>query len=471
MNKSCLFTISLIGRPNVGKSTLFNRLVRRPRKSSIAFNSPGVTRDRHYGPLAVEEVKTRAILIDTGGLYPEGESFFPLMAQQVYQAMEESDLALLVLDGREGLHPFDAAIVNMLRKQKKEFWALANKCDSSRQDGVEGEFFALGVKEDQLFKVSAAHGLGLEKLRDRLKERVLKSLEARGEIHFDTENAQIENKADAGPKVKLAIVGMPNAGKSTLLNGLLGENRALVSDIPGTTTDPIEEYLTLKRHGSLDLSVVDTAGIRRKGVVQGFVESQAVYRSLHSMEEADIILYLLDAEKGAVHQDLRLIDIALEKGKSVIVCLNKIDRRPELQKPYEWQEWAKDIMARASWAHYCPILPLSAKEQKGFDALEKAIQRIISIRKKNIPTGELNRVIRSLVEDKTIVPARGKAPLKIKYASQITSAPPTFLLFSNRTKGIPQSYRRYLQNQLRAYFGLAYTPVRLIFRKNQKEQL
>lgn len=444
------FVISLIGRPNVGKSALFNRLIRKQRKA-ITFNSPGVTRDRQYG--LIPDIGARAILTDTGGLYPEGAGLFPLVAQQIYQAIDDSDLILLVFDVREGRHPLDEQIFDILRRRNKEFWVLANKSDSHRQVGMEWEFFALGVKGEHLFRVSAAHGLGIERLRDCLRERAHQSSASVEAVEVKGEEEDVS--------ARLAIVGMPNVGKSTLLNGLLGRGRAITSDIPGTTTDPIRDTLTIDKWC---LTIIDTAGIRRKGrIEEKSLEAQAVAYSLQSIREADIVLYLVDALKGVVHQDLRLIDIALEKGKSVIVCLNKIDRRSDLQKASQWQEWVKDVIFRASWAQYCPILPLSAKEQQGVKELEREIVKTVSIRQKNIPTGELNRVIHSLVEKKTVVPQGGKVPLKIKYASQIKTAPPTFLLFSNRVKGIPTHYRRYLQRHIRAHFGLDNTPVRLIF--------
>lgn len=517
--KSESMVISLIGRPNVGKSSLFNRLMHKANKA-ITHDSPGVTRDRHYGVFVCdeEEVSKECLLVDTGGFYPEkieenqgnsgkernADYFFNLMTEHAQLAIDESDLVLLILDVREGLVPFDISIANYLRKKKKKFLAIINKFDSDKQLGEENQFFSLGLSESEIYKVSSAHGLGIHSLRERI------SLE----MNYFKKNISESRELGQGvvPREnvisKLAIVGAPNAGKSTLLNQLVGSKRALVSDIPGTTVDPIEGYFDLylgpqvkdfdkinerlateKSEETIEsfqeekesqfveddvenqsywrsIQVVDTAGIRKQKTIKELVESQSVFRALRSISDADIVIFLVDITKGVGHQDRRLIDIALEKGKSIIVCLNKVDLREDLLKDQKTQtEWLLDLRAKISWLNYCDILFLSAKNKKFFKALRRSIIKTILIRKKKISTGELNRAVSNLIEKNSIyVKKSNGARLKVKYVSMVRSDPPTFLFFVNKSKEIPENYRRYLKNGLREEFKLDNTPIHLIFR-------
>ena len=457
--------ISLIGRPNVGKSSLFNRLMRK--NHALTHDLPGVTRDRHYGlakfnddPYFDEEVE--AIMVDTGGFYPQkieevGENqkeaefnhFFNIMTDHARLAIDESDLVLFVVDAREGVLPFDEGIADFIRSRKKPFWVLVNKFDTESQRGEEAEFYSLGLNPHEFFTVSAAHGLGLETIREAIHREVL----------------AFNNNVDAAPGLqrgvtprekvaaKLALIGAPNAGKSTLLNLLVGSERALVSDIAGTTVDPIEGYFDLyfgkdaelleedqgqgKTDGLLlqqyeefrknnsdvyekmeksfneenvilpagkteekadelvdeklydqvfnsegeeekeavdpsetsywrSLHIVDTAGIRRKSNIDGVIESQSVYRSLRCITESDIVIYMVDATRGIGHQDCRLLDIALEKGKSVIVCLNKMDlMKQKLKTEEERKEWLLDLHAKIPWLEFCDIIPILALKKNG----------------------------------------------------------------------------------------------------------
>jgi GTP-binding protein len=558
--------ISLIGRPNVGKSSLFNRLMRK--NHALTHDLPGVTRDRHYGvakfnddPYFDEEVE--AIMVDTGGFYPqkieesganqkeiEFNHFFNIMNDHAKLAIDESDLVLFIVDAREGVLPFDEGIADFIRSRKKPFWLLINKFDTENQRGDENEFYSLGLNPEELFTVSAAHGLGLEWVREAIHREIL----------------VFNNKVDEAPGLqrgvtprekvaaKLALIGAPNAGKSTLLNLLVGSERALVSDIAGTTVDPIEGYFDLyfgkdsefleeeveagKNDGLLlqqyqefrknnaevyikmeqafneedtlvpselemkepslnksdeklfnqvfndldesseatgpkgenswwrSLHIVDTAGIRRKSNVDGVIESQSVYRSLRCITESDIVIYMIDATRGIGHQDCRLLDIALEKGKSVIVCLNKMDLMKEILKTdEERKEWLLDLRAKIPWLDFCDIIPISAVDQTGINKLKKSLKKTTIVRRRSIPTGVLNRVVLETVAKHSVILKKtsGK-PFKVKYASMIKSDPPTFLLFSNKSQGIPANYKRYLQNSLRKEFEIVNTPVHLIFR-------
>ncbi len=557
--------ISLIGRPNVGKSSLFNRLMRK--NHALTHDLPGVTRDRHYGvakfnddPYFDEEVE--AIMVDTGGFYPqkieeEGENkkevefnhFFNIMNEHARLAIDESDLVLFVVDAREGVLPFDEGIADFIRARKKPFWLLINKFDSENQRGDEAEFYSLGLKPEEFFTVSAAHGLGLEVTREAIHREVLA-------FNSNIDNAPgLQRGVTPREKVaaKLALIGAPNAGKSTLLNLLVGSERALVSDIAGTTVDPIEGYFDLyfgkdaelleedqspgKNDGLLlqqyeefrknnsevyekmeqsfneeavlaeqrkaeeqtdseinerlfdqvfndseeapvekeltsetsywrSMHLVDTAGIRRKSNIEGVIESQSVFRSLRCITESDIVIYMIDATRGIGHQDCRLLDIALEKGKSVIVCLNKMDLMNEkLKTDEERKEWLLDLRAKIPWLDFCDIIPISALKSSGINRLKKSLKKTTIIRNRSIPTGALNRFVLDMVERHPIVLKKTNGNrFKVKYASMLKSNPPTFLMFSNRSKGIPENYRRYLQNNLRREFDIVNTPVHLIFR-------
>lgn len=575
--------VSLIGRPNVGKSTLFNRLMRKSTKT-ITHDKPGVTRDRHYGLTKLDEIADESpvelILVDTGGFYPERtdvnyekaqkegsykdqekakfDTFFNIMTDHAKTAIEESDIVLLVVDVREGLLPFDEGISNLIREKKKNFILVANKFDSDKQIGEEAEFYALGVDYEDMFTVSSAHGIGIDPLRKRLQEESLKGQKR-------TKHLQRGVTPQHDVVGRVAIVGAPNAGKSTLLNYLVGAQRALVSDIAGTTVDPIEgffdlnfknriEYLTtddfsvndqmlIKEYEkfrdvdtfdeteedleeldfeefNLDMDspllesddakveelveklfesddeegdeteasqeienteieeieeevntwrtihVIDTAGIRKQTSVEGFIETQSVYRALRSITESDVVLHMVDATKGIGHQDRRLIDIALEKGKSVIILLNKMDlMKAKFKTQKERKDWLIDLRAKIPWLYYCDIIPVSAKRHKGMQQVKEALLRTLVVRHRKIPTGELNRVFVELADKNPVIlkGARGKH-FKIKYASMVKSSPPTFLLFTNKSMGIPDNYKRYLQNGVRYAFRLDNSPIHLIFR-------
>jgi len=533
-------TISIIGRPNVDKSSIFNRLMKKCTKA-LTFDIPGVTRDRHYGIVPFEdrcgENPLDVILVDTGGFYPQKvedlgpskeSSFFNIMASHAKIAIEESDLVLFVVDIREGLLPMDKSITDFIRSTKKEFWILINKYDSEKQLGEESEFYALGVPEERMLSVSAAHGLGFGTLKERIYQQ-LSQLESEMGPGLDL---QLGVTPHYPVVANLALIGAPNAGKSTLLNCLIGAKRALVSHIPGTTVDPIIGYFdidfgqrgeSLKEQqdawrvsnrdllsdynewekfvetsgesivGEFDhsglcrysnaeseqqeksagptlrsLKIVDTAGIRRKHNVSGYIETQSVYRSLRCITDSDIVIFMVDAESGISHQDRRLCDIALEKGKSLILCLNKTDLiREKIKTPMDRKNWLSDLRYKIPWLDYCEIVTISAKYKKNIIGLKRAVKKTVLVRNKKITTSALNKCVMDLVANHTVVlkGSRGK-PFKVKYASMLKANPPTFLLFSNKSQAIPDNFRRYLQKGIRRNFDLVNTPVHLIFRTN-----
>ena len=524
MNKSLV--VSLIGRPNVGKSTIFNRLLQKQHKA-LTHDTPGVTRDRHYGliELDVDDETCPLIVVDTGGFYPEkidesGDSvnhFFNLMADHAKLAINESDLVLFVVDVRDGCTEMDKGILNVIRASKKPFLVLVNKWDSSKQEGDELDFFQLGISDEQMLPVSGAHALGFLELEKRITTYISKRTNELNEKML--QKGVLPNKKIIA---KVALLGAPNVGKSTLLNCLLGDKRALVSDVAGTTVDPIEGYFDLhigqiiqelksklakKKEldteeqeeidsekeevemkpeelivGDLDLTdedhwrsvqIVDTAGIRKQKKVDGPIETHSVYRSLRSISEAEIVFYMVDARAGINHQDRRLIDMAIEQGKSIIVLLNKYDLVPgEIKNGKKRLEWFEDLRDEVPWLNYCDFIPLSAKNEQGIKKVKSILKSTISTRMVSVSTSRLNQALFELIERHSVVPKRSKggARLKLKYASQIKSSPPTFILYVNRQEGIPRGYRRYISNGIRAAFSFRNTPIHLIFRRGEDKE-
>ena len=504
MNNSMI--VSLIGRPNVGKSSIFNILMSGEKKA-LTFDSPGVTRDRHYGVVNLtEEIGSKKniefLLVDTGGFYPKkievsevpksknnevGSQFFNIMADQAKIAIEESDLVLFVVDVREGILPFDSEIAEYIRTRKKPFWVLVNKYDTDGQRGDEGEFYSLGIESNDLFLISAEHRRGVGDLKDRL---------AQANLDFQ-KNSSIKKSAELAIKPQsdvfgnISIIGAPNSGKSTLLNQLIGAKRALVSDIPGTTVDPIEGHFEIDFGKSVlseeelnqdsentpntfrSLKIIDTAGIRKQKLIKGFVEAQSVFRALRCITDSDVVIFMIDAEKGIAHQDRRLMDITLEKGKSLIICLNKIDLLSDIFKDNKTRKlWLDDLKYKIPWLEYCDLIPISAKENKHISNLISSIKKTILVRNKTIPTGQLNRCVSEMCERHNIVlkGAQRGSVFKVKYASMVKTSPPTFLFFVNRSKGIPDSYKRYMQKSLRDKFNLVNTPIHILFRTGEENK-
>lgn len=508
--------ISMIGRPNVGKSSLFNRLLKKQKKA-ITLNRPGVTRDRHYGLARFDELpdalNEEAILMDTGGFYPtkieDDKNFFNIMADSAEIAIRESDLVLFMVDVREGLLPMDEQISKYLRASKKPFWIIVNKYDSDKQAGEEFEFFSLGVDEKNIFTLSAAHGLGIVDLTRRLQKFCQEFKGQSLEDKFQLPKGLFSEFDLVG---RVAIIGAPNVGKSTLLNALLGDERSLVSPVAGTTVDPIEgilelnfgkkaaeltksdtvglknlslleqyeklaagDYEELEKEEGQELPVsskkkaimfIDTAGIRRKSHINDKLEAESIYRSLRCITESDIVIVMMDATKGIVHQDRRLIDVALEKGKSIILVLNKYDLLKEkIKSKRDYKEWILDLRASIPWLDYCQLLTLSAKEHMGLDELLESVKQTLLLRKTSISTAKLNQVLSDLVERNPVYleQSRGKT-LKVRYASLVHRSPPTVLLFTNQSRGVPENYKRYLKNGIRGAFSLMNTPIHLIFR-------
>jgi GTP-binding protein len=518
------FIISIIGRPNVGKSTLYNRLIT-GKAQAIALNFEGVTRDLNFNSMNLErgDLSLSATLVDSGGFFPQElqedddrDHFYNLMASQAKLAIEESDLVLFMTDIRAGLNPFDQQIYKYLNKQNKTNLVVCNKFDSEKLRGQEVDFYQMGVAPENLILVSAEHGNGIYDLEDRiltLYEESLKQAESEEQVG-GTGRFHLNPHAIIG---SVAIIGAPNVGKSTFLNNVVGSERSLVSDRPGTTIDPVTSFRTvdikryLKEHelkiylekelvkqqpkaahlndleqsrlqeeesgGELEaepihenylrcLKFVDTAGIRRKTYIAEELEWKSVYRSIRAINESDMVFFIVDAMKGVTHQDRRLIGLSLEKGKAVSIGINKFDLWKE-QNPKKSMQDLKDIVSyKVPWLEFCDWTPLSALTGQNVSKTIESIVRTLYSRRISLPTAALNRCMqRSFEKNPVMISGRkGGSVLKLKYVTQVKSGPPTLLLYTNKSKEIPQQYRRYLINQLRSEFKMSNTPIHLIFR-------
>ncbi|HEY4223902.1 MAG TPA: ribosome biogenesis GTPase Der, partial [Myxococcota bacterium] len=505
---------AIVGRPNVGKSTLFNRLAGRP--IAIVEDVPGVTRDRIYakadfyvprgGPGSDDgEVQARATLIDTGGFEPAPSTeLFAAVREQTELAIAEADVILHVVDGRQGVSPDDVEVARLLRKSGRPLVLAVNKMDSPKQAGLENQFWELGV--DQVFPIAAAHALGVgalleaafEKLPQALKDGALTAAleeeeeraltdrvldealdEAEAAVVDDDELDDVDDAQEpavvTGPSpfaranigmfarvaandddseddtidapmtraetivalpevLRIAVVGRPNAGKSSFVNKLLGEERHLVSDVPGTTVDSIDSFL---EHGGRRFRLIDTAGIRRKRSIGSAVEKHAVVSALKGMDRADVVLLLIDANMGLADQDLKIASFADEKNKAVVVVVNKWDlaRAPDRKQPLDAEVYAKQIREQMPFLAHAPIRFISAKTGKRvFDVLDTAVA-LAKEHFRRVPTGEVNRALAAAIAGHQPPMFRGKR-MRFYFGTQVKAAPPTFVIATNDTDGV-----------------------------------
>jgi GTP-binding protein len=436
--------VAIVGRPNVGKSTLFNRLARR--RLAIVHDEPGVTRDRHYADTMAFGRKYS--LVDTGGFDPEDEDPMKAgIARHVKEAIEEADVIVFVTDATLPPTNADRAAVDLLRRSKKPVFFAANKADSPRVDAEASELYKLGVK--QIFPVSALHGRGVGELEAAIVEALPPAAEKPPE--------------EGEPIPRIAIVGRPNAGKSSLVNRLLGEDRMLTDDRPGTTRDSID---ALVEHEGRRFIVIDTAGIRKKSKVKKAadqVESLSVLSSIRAIERAHIVVLMCDAADGVAEQDAKILGIATEKGRAVVVALNKCDLLSrEAQEKAEKQ--ARDKLTFAPWA---PMVRVSAKTGRGIGELMRTVERVREAYFKRVTTGEANRFFEQVLEQRSPPTQGGRAP-RVYFITQASVAPPTFVAMSNAPDAIHFSYSRFVVNQLRKRFGFEGVPVRLFFRARRQ---
>jgi GTP-binding protein len=433
-----LQVIAIVGRPNVGKSTLFNRLVGRRR--AIVRDVPGVTRDRLYGRVTFE--RWQATAIDTGGFDPASEE--PLIEgvrRQVLAAVAEADLVLFVVDARDGATALDLEIAGELRRAGKPVVLAANKVEGAGQEHELAELYRLGFGAP--IPVSAEHGRGVAELLEILRQRT---------------PAPAAPGASAGAPVAVAVIGRPNVGKSSLLNAMVGAERVLVHEAPGTTRDAVDTTLV---YSGRTYVLVDTAGIRRKGRVHEPLEKLAVVMALRSLERCQVALVVLDPTEGIAAQDAHIAGYANEAGRATVIVVNKWDLVPRgMVKRAEVVEQIRD---RLPFLDYAPVCFTSATRREGLPELFHAIDEVAAEFQRRIPAAEVSETLRAAIERRPI--SVGGAPLMLQSASQVSVAPPTFALRVNRPTGVHFSYERYLVKSLRHAFGLSGTPIRLSLRK------
>ncbi|MFL5739426.1 MAG: ribosome biogenesis GTPase Der [Flavisolibacter sp.] len=432
------FTVAIVGRPNVGKSTLFNRLLEQ--RKAIVEDIPGVTRDRQYG--TADWNGKNFYIIDTGGFVPDSEDVFEReIRKQVEVAVEEASVILFVVDAATGIAELDDAMSHVLRRSTKPVFLVVNKVDNNERLMEAAEFYSLGF--EKIFFLSSISGSGTGELLDAVTELI-------------QEEHEPEDEKDLP---KFAIIGQPNVGKSSLLNALIGQERTIVSEIAGTTRDTIHTRYKLFQK---DFILIDTAGIRRKAKVHEDLEFYSVIRAIKALDEADVCLLMLDAEKGITAQDLTIFSLAARKGKGIVMLVNKwdlLEKSTNTAKEYE-----KTLRQRMAPFSDVPILFISAKEKtRIFKAIEVALE-VYDNRKRKIGTGQLNDVILKAIEAYHPPVVRGH-PVKIKYITQLPTVVPSFAFFCNFPDDIKQPYKNYLENKLREHFQLTGVPVRIFFRK------
>src|SRR5438874_10844675 len=431
--------VAIVGRPNVGKSTLFNRLI--GWKKAIVDAQSGLTRDRLYG---VAEWRGREFTaVDTAGLDLDSakDSSRAAIEAQTRVAIDQADVIILLLDVRQGLTPIDRDIAQLLRKSRRAVIVAGNKADSPSERHLAHEVLELGFAEPSL--ISAQHGLGVGELLDRLSE-ALPAPEA---------TPGTESELD-----RLAIMGRPNVGKSSLLNALLGDERALVSATPGTTRDPIDTELVFD---GVPVVLIDTAGIRRKSSSRDRLERYSLLRGIHAMERSDVVLLVIEAPTGVLAQDQHVAGYALEAGKGLVIVVNKIDLvEPAQRKPAHWR---KALAPEFKFATFPPIAAVSEKTREGIGTLLPAALEVVGQRRIKMPPNELNRVLREAFLEHPAPSYKGRR-VKLNYATQASDEAPKVVLFVNDTELLHFSYRRYLEKKIRERFGLVGNPLKLVLR-------
>ncbi|MEJ2154519.1 MAG: ribosome biogenesis GTPase Der [Desulfobacteraceae bacterium] len=428
--------VAIIGRPNVGKSTLFNRITRR--RDAIVDDLPGVTRDRHYGNAVWNDQEF--IVVDTGGFVSgDDDRFAASIRFQVEQAVEEADAVVLVMDGKGGISPFDRDLLDWLRSVKRPLFYTVNKIDGPEQEEHLYEFYALGI--ETIYPLSAEHGYGVSDLLDKMVKQLPPAAE--------------ETEADL---IRIAMVGRPNVGKSSLINRLTGQERLVVSDTPGTTRDAID---TRCEHQGQSYLLIDTAGIRRKAKVDLKLEKFSIIKALKRLERCDVALVVLDAAEGVTEQDIKVAGYAHDRGCGTIFVLNKwdlVDKSTHTTRQFEEQ-----VRYASKFLNYAPVMTVSALSGQRIHKIFPMVKVLFKQYTTRIGTGQVNRIITNATT-RTEPPLHKGRRLKFYYTTQITDRPPTFVSFVNYPDAVHFSYQRYLLNQLRIETGLDKVPLRLYFR-------
>ncbi len=431
--------VALVGRPNVGKSTLFNAMTRS--RDALVHDQPGVTRDRHYGICRLNESAAFA-LVDTGGIAGDEEGLAGATARQARAAAEEADLVLFIVDGREGASALDDDILRWLRKAARPTLLVINKIDGMDEATVRADFARYGFSD--VLTISAAHRQGIDDLVDEVLERL-------------PEEGDAEVLDDDPSRMRIAFVGRPNVGKSTLVNRLLGEERMIASEVPGTTRDSIA--VDLERDGR-QYRLVDTAGLRRKSRVDEAVEKFSIVKTLQAIEQCQVAVLMLDATEGVTDQDASVLGAVLDAGRALVVAINKWDGLTTYQR-----EQAEALLARKlSFVEWAEVVRISAKHGSGLRELFRAVHRAHASATKEFGTSEVNKALEIAYETNPPPSIRGHVS-KLRYVHPGGSNPPTFIVHGTRLKVLPESYKRYLENFFRKRFKLVGTPVQFVFRE------
>jgi GTP-binding protein len=435
--------IALVGRPNVGKSTLFNYLTKS--NNALVADQPGLTRDRIYG--LTKRFNNRFIVIDTGGIAPpddshDQENMNHAISAQAWHAIEEADLVCFLVDGKEGLVPQDQEVYKKLRATNKKVYVLVNKADSGVDNMLSSDFFSLGAKH--IYETSARSGKGVRALFSKLDKE------------FPDVAEDLEEGGSTGA-IKVALVGRPNVGKSTLANALIGEERFVTSDIPGTTRDSISA--NIEKFGT-KFELIDTAGVRRRSKVNDMVEKFSVVKTIQAIEDAHVVILMLDGTKEFAVQDAHLAGMVLESGRAVVIAINKTDissleDRKEIQKGF-------DLKLR--FLEFADRQYISAKKNEGITKLMRRAARAYQSANINVSTADLNRMLESALESFQPPLVRGRR-IKLKYAAQVSTCPPTFAIHGNQIDRVPATYKRYLENYFRKSLKLVGTPIQLSFKQ------
>ena len=430
-------TIVLVGRPNVGKSTLFNRMTRS--RQALVADIPGLTRDRHYGH--GESGGRSYLVVDTGGFEPVAkDGIYKEMARQTRQAVDEGDAVLLLVDARQGLTPLDRQIAVELRKTARKLWLVVNKAEGLTHEAAAAEFHELGLGEP--LTVSASHGEGVHDLADVILEG------------FPADEGEVQAPAN---HPKIAIVGRPNVGKSTLVNSLLGEERMIAFDQPGTTRDSIS--VEFERNGR-SYTLIDTAGVRRSGRIQDVAEKYSVIKTMQAIDDCNVVLLVLDVTQDVSDQDAHLAGFIVEAGRALVVAINKWDAANE-----EAREKAKrDYQRKLNFLDFAPVHYISARAGSGIAPLLGSANAAYAAAMSKLPTPQLTRVLLAAVQ-KQSPPRAGVSRPKLRYAHQGGMNPPLIMIHGNALNQVPDSYRRYLERAFMTAFDLRGTPVKVLFKK------
>ena len=453
--------IALVGRPNVGKSTLFNRLTRT--RDALVADFPGLTRDRKYGQAKIDEQEF--IVIDTGGITGDEQGIDALMAGQSLQAIEEADAVLFLVDARAGMTVADEAIAEHLRKQEKNVFLVANKIDGIDADSVCGEFYALGLGE--VYQIAAAHGKGVRQMIDTALDGFFDELPAEEEsdafevgLEYSEEDEEAllkEQERLQNLPIKLALIGRPNVGKSTLTNRILGEERVLVYDMPGTTRDSI--YIPMTRDDR-EYVLIDTAGVRKRKKVNETVEKFSVIKTLKAIEDSNVVMLIIDAREGISDQDLSLLGYTLNAGRSLVIAVNKWDGMTE----YDKERVKSELDRRLGFVDFAKIHFISALHGTGVGHLYESVEEAYNSSTKRISTSMLTRIMNMAVDDHQPPMVQGRR-VKLRYAHAGGYNPPIIVIHGNQVKKLADSYKRYLMNYFRRSLDIMGTPIRIEFRE------